>query len=82
MNLNTDYSFINYHLVTREGRPRRKKNRWGDSTDATTGAAGVPTVLPSTLAPEQLEAVVIHMRLDEISKKLKTGDVVPPEGMR
>ncbi|KAJ3186219.1 hypothetical protein HDU85_007659 [Gaertneriomyces sp. JEL0708] len=65
----------------REGRPRKRRSRWGDESQKTT-IPGVPTVLPSGMSPEQLDAFVIHMRLEEISQKLRIGYIMPPEHER
>ncbi|KAJ2908200.1 hypothetical protein GGI21_003126, partial [Coemansia aciculifera] len=61
---------------------RRRKNRWGDKEPATAAAAIVPPVLASSMSKEQLESYVSDLRIDEITRKLKSGDVVPPDGQR
>lgn len=76
-----------HHLITlshfqgREGRTKKRRSRWG-SEDAKVNIPGLPTVLPSGLAPEQLDAFVIHMRLEEINRKLRDGIYVPSEKER
>ncbi|KNC96256.1 mRNA splicing protein MSL5 [Spizellomyces punctatus DAOM BR117] len=65
----------------REGRPRKRRSRWGE-TDNKINIPGMPTVLPTGLSPEQLDGYVIHMRLEEINRKLRVGDYVPPESER
>ncbi|KAJ3059849.1 hypothetical protein HDU98_004133 [Podochytrium sp. JEL0797] len=61
--------------------PRKRRSRWGD--EATKVAIpGIPTVLPQGMSAQQIEEFVIHARLEEIGRKLKTGDVVPPERER
>ncbi|KAI8825281.1 uncharacterized protein EV422DRAFT_518222 [Fimicolochytrium jonesii] len=62
----------------REGRARKRRSRWGNE-ETKINIPGMPTVLPAGLAPEQLDAYVIHMRLEEIAVKLRNGDYVPPE---
>jgi splicing factor 1 len=61
-------------------RRRRKKNRWGDES-AKINMPGLPTALPQ-LNKEQMESYVLQIRLEEINRKLRTGDYVPPEGQR
>ncbi|KAJ2100507.1 hypothetical protein GGI09_002249 [Coemansia sp. S100] len=61
-------------------RKRRRKNRWGDKEP--TAAAAVPPALASSMSKEQLESYVSNLRIDEITRKLKSGDVVPPDGQR
>ena len=73
-------SFSN-NETDREGRPRKKKSRWGDEKSKVI-IPGVPTVLPKGLAPIQVEDFMLQVRLEEIGRKLRTGDVVPPENER
>ncbi|KAJ2700293.1 hypothetical protein H4218_002118 [Coemansia sp. IMI 209128] len=61
-------------------RKRRRKNRWGDKEPA--AAIAVPPALASSMSKEQLESYVSNLRIDEITRKLKSGDVVPPDGQR
>ncbi|KAJ2059559.1 hypothetical protein GGI17_004327 [Coemansia sp. S146] len=61
-------------------RKRRRKNRWGDKEP--TAAAAVPPALAGSMSKEQLESYVSNLRIDEITRKLKSGDVVPPDGQR
>ncbi|KAI8588260.1 hypothetical protein BDZ88DRAFT_444577 [Geranomyces variabilis] len=67
----------------REGRApaRKRRSRWGNE-EAKTTIPGMPTVLPSGIAPEALDAYLIHMRLEEIGLKLRTGDYVPSDKER
>ncbi|KAF9362514.1 hypothetical protein BGX34_005988 [Mortierella sp. NVP85] len=59
--------------------PRRKrKSRWAAEEEKVV-IPGMPTALPSNMTSEQLEMFLLHTRLEEISKKLKTGDVLPTE---
>ncbi|KAJ3393362.1 hypothetical protein HDU84_002157 [Entophlyctis sp. JEL0112] len=59
-------------------KPRKKRSRWGDDTSKI-HLPGVPTVLPQGMNALQIEEFIIHARLEEIGRKLRTGDVVPPE---
>ncbi|KAJ2815689.1 hypothetical protein FBU31_006835, partial [Coemansia sp. 'formosensis'] len=61
-------------------RKRRRKNRWGDKEPS--AVAAVPPALASSMSKEQLESYVSSLRIDEITRKLKSGDVVPPDGQR
>ncbi|OZJ04483.1 hypothetical protein BZG36_02673 [Bifiguratus adelaidae] len=63
-----------------EGK-RRKKSRWG-TEESKVNVPGMPTALTANMSKEQLEIYVTQMRLEEINRKLRTGDVVPPEGQR
>lgn len=68
-------------------RKRRRKNRWGDKTESATGAAVVnttvvPTALTGNMSKEQLESYAAGLRIDEITGRLRSGDVVPPESQR
>jgi splicing factor 1 len=43
---------------------------------------GLPTAIFATMTSEQLEAYALHLRIEEISQKLRINDVVPAEGDR
>ncbi|KAJ1898202.1 hypothetical protein LPJ66_002899 [Kickxella alabastrina] len=59
-------------------RKRRRKNRWGDK-EANPAAAAAST---AGMSKEQIESYATILRIDEITQKLKSGDVVPPDGQR
>ncbi|TPX37449.1 hypothetical protein SmJEL517_g00588 [Synchytrium microbalum] len=61
-----------------EGGPRKKRSRWGNETSKV-NVPGISTVLPSGLTPEQQELYIINMRIEELTGKLKSGDLVPLE---
>ena len=42
----------------------------------------LPTMITATMTSEQLEAYALHLRIQEISEKLRINDVVPAEGDR
>lgn len=68
-----------------DGRKRRKRgNRWGDATDnnSVAGLIGLPTAIFTQMSSEQLEAYTVHLRIEEISQKLKINDIIPPERIR
>lgn len=44
--------------------------------------AGMPTAISGDIAGKDLENYATHVRLDEIGRKLRSGDVVPPERER
>ena len=43
---------------------------------------GLPTAIFATMTSEQLEAYALHLRIEEISQKLRINDCVPAEGDR
>lgn len=62
---------------------RRKRNRWGEATEnKAAGLMGLPTAIMSNMTSEQLEAYTLHLRIEEISQKLRINDVVPADGDR
>ena len=61
--------------------PRKRRSRWGDASEKA-DVAGLPTAVTGAITGAQLDNYAIHVRLEEINKKLRTGDVVPPEGQR
>lgn len=63
------------------GEPRKRKSRWGDENDKIQ-VAGLPTAISGDMKGKDLENYAIHVRLDEIGRKLRSGDVVPPERER
>ena len=64
-------------------RRRKKRNRWGDATEnKAAGLMGLPTAIVANMTSEQLEAYTLHLRIEEISQKLKIDDVVPADGDR
>jgi splicing factor 1 len=64
-------------------RRRKKRNRWGDANEnKAAGLMGLPTAIVANMTSEQLEAYTLHLRIEEISQKLKIDDVVPADGDR
>lgn len=43
---------------------------------------GLPTMIMANFTNEQLEAYALHLRIEEISQKLRINDVVPADGDR
>ena len=64
-------------------RRRKKRNRWGDADqNKAAGLMGLPTLIKANMTNEQLEAYTLHLRIQEISEKLRINDVVPADGDR
>lgn len=63
----------------RSDEPRKRRSRWGD---AKTDMPGLPAVIGGNVSSSELDSYAIHVRLEEINRKLSSGDVVPPERMR
>jgi splicing factor 1 len=64
-------------------RRRKKRNRWGEASEnKAAGLMGLPTAILSSMTSEQLEAYTLHLRIEEISQKLRIDDVVPADGDR
>ncbi|KAH3129611.1 hypothetical protein KXV82_002025 [Aspergillus fumigatus] len=60
---------------------RKKRNRWGDAQEnKAAGLMGLPTMIMANFTNEQLEAYTLHLRIEEISQKLRINDVVPADG--
>ncbi|KAL7009461.1 hypothetical protein EMMF5_001092 [Cystobasidiomycetes sp. EMM_F5] len=60
---------------------RKRKSRWGDENDKIQ-VAGLPTAISGDVNSKDLENYAVHLRLEEIGRKLRSGDVVPPERER
>lgn len=60
---------------------RKRKSRWGDEKDKIQ-VEGMPTAFQGGVNAKDLELYATQVRLEEISRKLKSGDVVPPERER
>ncbi|KAK3608218.1 hypothetical protein CHS0354_039237 [Potamilus streckersoni] len=61
-------------------RRKKRKSRWGntDQLDKTI-IPGMPTVLPANLNKEQERQYLLHLQIEEISRRLRTGDLgIPP----
>ena len=64
-------------------KKRKKRNRWGDATEnKAAGLMGLPTAISANMTQEQLDAYTLHLRIEEISQKLRINDVVPADGDR
>ena len=70
-------------VATDGERRRKKRNRWGDASEnKAAGLMGLPTMIKANMTNEQLEAYTLHLRIQEISEKLRIDDVVPADGDR
>jgi splicing factor 1 len=73
----------NYDLGDDGVKRRKKRNRWGDAQEnKAAGLMGLPTAIMANMTTEQLEAYTLHLRIEEISQKLRINDVVPADGDR
>jgi splicing factor 1 len=61
--------------------PRKRRSRWGDATERVE-VPGMPVAVMGKVSQTELDNYAIHVRLEEINRKLRTGDVVPPDGQR
>ena len=81
-------AFLKTNIYTAEvvgdgERRRKKRNRWGDAAEnKAAGLMGLPTMIKANMTTEQLEAYTLHLRIQEISEKLRINDVVPADGDR
>jgi len=64
-------------------KKRKKRNRWGEATEnKAAGLMNLPTAVLGNMTSEQLDAYTLHLRIEEISQKLRINDVVPADGDR
>ncbi|KAG6448189.1 hypothetical protein O3G_MSEX005356 [Manduca sexta] len=61
-----------------ERRARRRRTRWMGSEHDKTFIPGLPTVLPSTLTRDQEEQYLLQLQIEEVSRKLRSGDLGIP----
>ena len=67
-------------LATDPNAPRKRRSRWGD---AKTELPGLPTAINANgVSQAHLDNYAIHLRLEEINRKLRLNDFVPPERER
>jgi hypothetical protein len=60
--------------------PRKRRSRWGD---VKAEIPGLPTAISAAgVSQAQLDNYAIHLRLEEINRKLRLNDFVPPERER
>ncbi|KAI8894727.1 hypothetical protein BC833DRAFT_603804 [Globomyces pollinis-pini] len=58
--------------------PKQKGTRWSAEEDKV-NIPGLPTSLPSDLSNEQIDNYIIHMRIEELGRRLRMGDYIPLE---
>lgn len=62
---------------------RMKRNRWGTILEnKAAGLMGLQTACGGGVNQEQIDAYTLHLRIEEISQKLRINDVVPNESDR
>ncbi|KAH3863263.1 splicing factor 1-like [Dreissena polymorpha] len=60
-------------------RKRKRKSRWGaEEVVDKTVIPGMPTILPANLSKEQEQQYLLHLQIEEISRRLRTGDLGIP----
>lgn len=63
--------------------PRKRKSRFGEAKPEVVGVTGMPTAIDiQGMSVKDLSNYTINLRLDEINRKLRMNDVVPPERER
>jgi splicing factor 1 len=68
---------------TERAERRKKRNRWGNvDENKAAGLMGLPTAIKAPMTAEQIDAYVLHLRIEEISQKLRINDVVPGDADR
>lgn len=61
--------------------PRKRRSRWGDAKAQ--DIPGLPTAISANgVSQAQLDNYAIHLRLEEINRKLRLNNYVPPEKER
>ncbi|KAF5270436.1 hypothetical protein FQR65_LT05624 [Abscondita terminalis] len=62
-----------------EERKRRRRSRWAGGEHEKIFIPGMPTILPCNLSKEQEEAYLLQLQIEEVSRKLRSGDLgIPP----
>lgn len=68
----------NDNSMSEKDRKKKKKSRWGGDEMDKSFILGMPTVLPTNLSKEQEEAYLLQLQIEEVSRKLRTGDLGIP----
>lgn len=72
------FVFAIANLFACTSAPRKRRSRWGEEkTDL-----GVATALGANVSEAEVERYANNVRIEEIARKLRSGDVVPPERER
>ncbi|KAI1365888.1 eukaryotic type KH-domain (KH-domain type I) [Xylaria arbuscula] len=61
--------------------PAQKSSRWG-STSARSNLVGLSTAITAPMTSEQIDAYALHVRIQEITQKLRFDDVIPANQIR
>jgi len=67
------------------GRRQGRRSRWSETSaneNKILSLLSMPTALTSLMTPEQTEAYALHLRIEEITEKIKINDLVPPRSQR
>ncbi|XP_023219902.1 splicing factor 1-like isoform X2 [Centruroides sculpturatus] len=60
-------------------RRKKRRSRWGGDDKDKVFIPGMPTVLPNNLSGNQERAYLLQLQIEEISRRLRTGDLgIPP----
>ncbi|XP_044262618.1 splicing factor 1 [Tribolium madens] len=60
-------------------RKRKKRSRWAGGEHDKIFIPGMPTILPSGLDKNQEQAYLLQLQIEEVSRKLRSGDLgIPP----
>ena len=77
---NRTVPFASHLLIADPNAPRKRRSRWGE---AKTELPGLPTAISANgITQAQLDNYAIHLRLEEINRKLRMNDFIPPERER
>ncbi|KAF7506359.1 hypothetical protein GJ744_011825 [Endocarpon pusillum] len=60
---------------------KRRKSRWGPESMASR-LTGLKTAITAPMTSEQVEAYALHVRIEEITQKLRIDDIVPADDRR
>uniref|UniRef100_A0A1Y1N0R8 Splicing factor 1 helix-hairpin domain-containing protein n=1 Tax=Photinus pyralis TaxID=7054 RepID=A0A1Y1N0R8_PHOPY len=56
-------------------RRRKRRSRWAGGEHEKIFIPGMPTILPCNLSKEQEEAYLLQLQIEEVSRKLRSGDL-------
>lgn len=59
-------------------RKKKRKSRWG-TEEKRTFIPGMPTTMPPNLSPEQQQAYIAQLKIEEITRMLRTGELGIPD---
>jgi len=62
---------------SREERKKKRKSRWTDEA-CKTFIPGLPTMIPAGLSKQQEEAYLLQLKIEEASRRLRSGDLGIP----